>query len=111
MSTSKSVKPSDGPHYTATRGLFEGPEVYVEATGHNVTGGFKTSFMVDFTVAHLTELSFLNIPPTGIANDLVTPFDISIAVTLPASAQTVLIHDTKGAHKVSITHARVLAAH
>jgi hypothetical protein len=103
MAHTRSVKPAEGPEYTATREIFEKGFVQVQATGKNTTTGYHTALAIDPGLAPPVALEFVNLPPSGVAADHITPFTVSIVVRYEAGQTSVPIHDTDGLRQVKIT--------
>lgn len=104
MAHKHSVAPTEGPVYTAQKHIFDHGHIYIKATGSNATTGYHTSFAIDPGTKPV-EVEFVNLAPTGIAADHITPFTASIVVKFEGEQTTVPIHDAAGVHHVPITAA------
>jgi hypothetical protein len=78
----------------------------IYAVGHNRTTGFRTFFQVDPAFILPAIVDFINIPPSGIVLQVVTPF--SAHITMAAASifgekqHAVTIHDVSGSHSIPI---------
>ena len=100
MTNCVSQKPFKGPHYEARFARHN--SILVTATGDNRTGGWHTYFEIEPTFAPPVRLEFVNCPPEGNANDLITPFAIHIGLKAINGQKTVTIDDAGGSHHVTI---------
>lgn len=103
MSDCKSEKPYEGPVYKARHTDKHSSSILITAAGKNRTGGWRTHFEIEPTFAPPLRLRFVNCPPPGVANDLITPFEVHISITSIPHQKEVTIDDTEGSHKVKIS--------
>ncbi|MFM0350349.1 hypothetical protein [Paraburkholderia sp. RL17-347-BIC-D] len=88
----------------------DGKRFTVHATGLNRTGGYRPFFQVDPALILPPQVDFINIPPTGITNEMITHFHAELtmvaASVLGQQQWSVVVHDTEGQHIVEIEGAK-----
>jgi hypothetical protein len=91
--------------YTATMHP-DGKRFTIRATGENPTTGYKTFLQVDPILILPEQVDFVNIKPTGMAGQMISPFDVELTLVansiLGQPQRGVIVHDTNGGHSIPI---------
>jgi hypothetical protein len=78
----------------------------VFANGLNLTTSYRTFLEVDPEMILPAIVDFVNIKPTGVVGQLVTPFSVQLtlvaASVLGEAQRTVTVHDLDGPHQIPI---------
>jgi hypothetical protein len=82
----------------------------VHAFGFNNTTGYKTFFQVDPRLILPAIVDFINLKPTGMVGEMITPFHVQIGMVAADSVfgenqQIVTINDIEGDHQIQIEDA------
>ena len=84
----------------------DGKRFTVHAFGFNPTSGYKTFFQIDPSFVLPAIVDFINIKPTGMVAQMVTPFHVELTIVASSvfgeTQKTVTVHDIYGGHHVDI---------
>ena len=114
-----SVPPQAGPDFAAIRYPGDGDIVHVTATGMNPTSGYSTNFYIGPELVYPPRLHFANIPPSGIALQVLTPFKTEFLYShpsglaipgIPEPADEIIIYTASGAVTVPVRDANIVQA-
>lgn len=84
----------------------DGKRFTVHAQGMNRTSGFRTFLQVDPRLILPAQADFVNIPPSGVVLEVLTPFHVTLTMVAAAvmgeQQRTIIVHDSQGSHTVTI---------
>ena len=112
-----SVAPTTGPEFYAIRYPGKGAIIHVTAVGVNATLGFMTNFYIGPELVYPPRLHFANIPPSGIALQVLTPFKVDFSYShpkglglpgIPEPEESITIYTVSGAVVVSVRDAGIV---
>ena len=109
-----SIPPQEGPHFSAIRYPGEGAIIHVSAVGTNATTGFLTTFYIGPELIYPPRLHFANVPPSGIALQVLAPFKAEFSYSharglnlpgIPEPKDTIIIYTESGPVDVPVRDA------